>query len=128
MRRIALIAAAALALAQPAYAFEARNSLRVAQTSATDFTVGYKNTAKLTDYWCAAGDFAARGLGVAGPTRVYRLSPPPRGAGQGISFTLDPARAAGETGLTTFGGKQDGAFSAQGAVSSFCYDYDIERF
>ena len=83
--------------------------------------------AQLTDYWCAAGRFVSRHLGMPNRTRVYRLSPEPRKIGKGISFTLDASRSSGSTGITTFGGPQDGSMSA-GQADSFCYGFDFERF
>ncbi len=122
MRILTLLTA--LALASPAAALGPESRLRVTQTSNADFTVGYRSTAKLTDYWCAAGNFVTNTLGLPDSTRVYRLSPPPRKAGQGISFTLDASRSAGETGLSTFGGPQDGSMSAGGAYAQFCFVFD----
>lgn len=117
-----------LALAAPAQAFVSDQRLRVTRESETDFTVQYKSTARLTDYWCSAGRYVTRELGLSDRTRVYRLSPPPRKIGQGISFTLDAERSAGTTGLTTFGGPQDGSMSAGSAVAQFCYTFDDDFF
>jgi hypothetical protein len=36
-------------------------------------------------------------LGLSPDTPLHRQSPPPRKAGQGISFTLDPARSTGDS-------------------------------
>lgn len=113
----------ALAIANPAHAFLS-DRLRVTQQSAEDFTVEYASTARLTDYWCGAGRFVTQTLGLSDRTRVYRLSPPPRKMGQGISFTLDAGRSAGVTGLTTFGGRQDGSMAAGTAVAQYCYSFD----
>lgn len=123
MRLHILLTAFALA-ATPADAFFADLRLRVEQGPGNDFTVQYKSQAELTDYWCAAGLFVTQTLNLPDRTRVYRLSPPPRKQGQGIAFTLDAARSAGETGISTFGGPQDGSMSAGGAVSQFCYVLD----
>lgn len=126
MRILTLLAA--LTIACPALAFGYDFRFRVTQTSKTDFTVENKSRAALTDYWCGAGRFVTETLGMPSKTRVYRLSPPPQKSGRGISFTLDPSRSAGVTGLTTYGRKQDGSFSAGGAVAQFCYSYDFEDF
>ena len=54
-------------------------------------------------------------------TRIWRASPTPREAGQGILFTLDPARQAQGAGLSQFGsGPRDGALSVGQAVASHC--------
>ena len=119
---------AALAIISPADAFTYDLRFRVTQSSTTDFTVEFKSRAALTDYWCGAGRHVTNTLGMPDRTRVYRLSPPPRKSGQGISFTLDAARSAGVTGLTTFGGPQDGSMSAGGAVAEFCNTFDFEDF
>lgn len=126
MRALTLLTV--LAIASPAHAFLSEPRLRITQTSASDFTVEYNSLADLTDYWCAAGNFVTNTMGLPDRTRVYRLSPPPRKTGQGISFTLDADRSAGTTGLTTFGGPQDGSMSAGGAYAQFCFSYDIEPF
>lgn len=121
MRILTLLAA--LALATPAAAFDTPFRMRVQQTSATDFTVLYNSQAEITDYWCAAGNFVTNTLGLSDRTRVFRASSHPPKAGQGISFSLDPARSVGKTGLTTFGGPQDGSFSAGGAYAQFCFEF-----
>jgi hypothetical protein len=126
MRILTLLAA--LAIAGPALAFGFDLRFRVTQNSKADFTVEYKLNASTTDYWCGAGRFVKNTLHLPDRTRVYRLSPPPIKSGKGISFTLDPARSAGTTGITTFGGPQDGSMSAGGAVAAFCHAYDFEKF
>lgn len=113
-----------LAIASPAFAFVNDPRLRVSQINSSDFIVEYKWNADLTDYWCAAGNFVMNTLGLPDRTRVYRLSPLPRRAGQGISFTLDADRSVGETGITSFGGPQDGSKSAVAAVAQYCYSFD----
>ncbi len=118
----------AFALGVPAQAFGTEPRLRVTQEPGGDFTVGYNSQADITDYWCAAGNFVTNVMALPDRTRVYRKSPPPRKAGQGISFTLDASRSAGETGLSTFGGLQDGSMSAGGAFAQFCFNYVIEDF
>ena len=123
---LAPILAAALAL--PAGAFITDVRLDISPGPGSDFTVEFDVRAKLTDYWCAAGNYVTNTMGLPDKTRVYRLSPPPRKQGQGIVFTLDPARSSGETGITTFGGPQDGSMSAGGAVAQFCYVFDEEFF
>lgn len=116
MRTLSLLAA--LTLASPAWA--SLDRLPITQDSSTDFTVGYKARAGLNNYWCAAGRYVTETLELPDDTRIYRLSPPPRKAGQGITFTLDPAKSSGETGLSIFGGLQDGGVSASGVQSSQC--------
>lgn len=124
--RIAAVVTA-LALATPAFSDGFGARLKVTQNSATDFTVQYRSPAVLTDFWCAAGNYVTKSLGQPDRTRVYRMSPPPRGSGQGISFTLDASRSAGDTGITTFGGPQDGSMSAGGAYAQYCVNRRVDR-
>jgi hypothetical protein len=121
MRALAFVLALA---ATPAVALFSGLQLRVSPGPDGDFTVHYASQARLTDYWCAAGLHVTQRLDLADSTRVYRLSPPPRKAGQGIAFTLDASRSAGETGLSTFGGPQDGSMAAGVAVAQFCHVYE----
>ena len=123
-----LILLAAMIAAVPALALPMLHQMQVTSEDGGDFTVQYHAQARLTDYWCAAGLYARRDHGLSDRARIYRQSPPPRGAGQGIRFTLDAAHSAGTTGITTFGGRQDGSMSVAVAVNSFCYDLDLPRF
>ena len=124
MRFLALVAVVALAF--PADAFVSEVRLRVQQGPGTDFTVLFNSQAKLTDYWCAAGNHVTNTQGYPDRTRVFRMSPPPRVAGEGISFTLDATRSAGDTGLSTFGGVQDGSMAAGSAFAKFCFIFENE--
>jgi hypothetical protein len=130
MRNLAILAplVTLMAFATPAAAFRATNGFTVDSTGAQDFVVNYRVTRNETAYWCAAGQFVTRELGLPAKTRIYRASPPPRGAGQGIAFTLDPAAAASESGLSTFGRGSDGSVSAGHARGSYCSIYDIIPF
>lgn len=116
MRTLTLLAL--VLTASPSWASYDR--LPITQNGPVDFTVGYFAGASLSNYWCAAAKHVTNTMGLPGKTRVYRLSPPPPRAGQGISFTLDASRSAGDTGISTFGGAQDGGFSAGSARSEFC--------
>ncbi len=115
------LAAALASLPISAVAFTAQNGMHVQQTGPGDMAVGYWSLASETDYWCAAGDYAARVLGVPSATRLYRATPKPRGRAQGIVFTLEPARRAEGAGLSSFGsGPRDGSISVGMAVGSYC--------
>jgi len=127
MRTLTLLAALAFALATPAHAFGPEPRLRVTQEPNGDFTVQYDSRARLTDYWCAAGNFVTNTLRMPDRTRVFRQSPPPRKAGQGIRFTLDASRSAGDTGITTFGGPQDGSMLAGGVDAAYCVNRSADR-
>ena len=112
---------AALLLPLPASAWTARNGMTAVQTAPSEITVIHEVRRGDTDYWCAAGDFAQREMGVPGNTRLWRASPKPRGAGDGIVFTLDKAKAAPGAGLSQFGsGPRDGSIPVSMAVGSFC--------
>ena len=89
--------------ATPAVAFRAENGMIVDQTGPTEFTVASRIGRGPTEYWCAAGDYAIRVLGVPGRTAIYRVTPPPRQGGQDITFSLDPAIGTAETGISRFG-------------------------
>ena len=85
-------------LASPAMAFQARNGAEVTGT-ATEIVVVARPGLSSSESWCAAGDFVIRGLGLSGTTPVYRLSPPPRRGGEGVTFSLSPEGASERTGL-----------------------------
>lgn len=111
----------ALLLPAPAAAFTAQNGMTALETAPAEITVLHDVRRADTDYWCAAGDFAQRALGLPGKTRIWRASPKPRRAGEGIVFTLDPQKAAKGAGLSQFGGgPRDGSIPVGMAVGSFC--------
>ena len=110
-----------LALPLPAAGFTARNGMEAAQVGPTEIAVAFRSGRSDTDYWCAAGDFAQRAMGMPVVTRLWRASPKPRGTGEGIVFTLDPERQAEGAGLSQFGaGPRDGAISLGAAVAGHC--------
>lgn len=112
---------APLLLPLPAAAFTAQNGMTAVQTAPAEITVIHEVRRGDTDYWCAAGDFAQRVMGLPGKTRIWRASPKPRGAGEGIVFTLDAAKAAKGAGPSQFGsGPRDGSIPAAMAVGSYC--------
>jgi hypothetical protein len=121
MRILPTLAAAAL-LAPPAHAFVATYPFTVESTGPQEFTVAFATTRFEIGYWCAAGEFVTRGLGLPNETRIYRASPVPRAAGQGIVFTLDPAAGQRDNGLSTFSADNDGSVSA-GHALTFCSDF-----
>ena len=112
---------APLLLPLPAAAFTAQNGMTAVQTGPSEITVLHEIRRGDTEYWCAAGDFVQRAMGAPGNTRLWRASPKPRRAGDGIVFTLDEARAAPGAGLSQFGsGPRDGSIPVSMAVGSFC--------
>ena len=80
----------------------ARNGLVVRQTSQTDFEVPWRGLSAPHEFWCAAGDFAMQRLHVPGRTRLYRVSPEHRGAGEAVRFSLSP-EGAQPTGIAVIG-------------------------
>lgn len=111
----------AMLLPVPAAAFTAQNGMTAVQTGPSGIAVIHEAKRADTDYWCAAGDFAQRALGLPGGTRLWRASPKPRRAGEGIVFTLDRGQAADDAGLSHFGsGPRDGSIPVSMAVGSFC--------
>jgi hypothetical protein len=114
MFRMTLAAATLLAL--PAFAFTAPNQLRVVAAGPDTFEVQFRATARGDiDYWCAAGAYAKSQLRAGSTTPIYRISPPPRRAGQGVTFSMNPAGAASSTGLNTVGGSGGGSMSVAAA-------------
>ena len=121
MRLTLVVLLLSLVSAPPAAAFMARNGMHAVQVGPTEIAVIHEVTRDDTDYWCAAGDFAETVLARPGATRIWRATPKPRRAGEGIVFTLDPAKAAEGAGLSQFGaGPRDGSLSVAMAVGSFC--------
>jgi len=97
------LAACLTSAATSASAFLAINGLRVEPTGANSFYVPLSTLTADQAFWCAAGDFVKRGLGLPNKTPIYRLTPPPRQRGKGIEFSLDPAGASEKTGVSIFG-------------------------
>jgi hypothetical protein len=99
--RFALLAALVLAAA-PAAAYTTRQGERVEPQGDGQFQVLASPGQGATASWCAAGDYVLHRLGLPPETRIWRLSAPPRGAGQGVTFGLSDT-AAQSSGLFDFG-------------------------
>lgn len=67
------------------------------------FEVPWRGRSGPRDFWCIAGEYARYDLGLPGRTRLYRTSPLPRRAGEGVRFSLSPDGAQ-PTGLALIGG------------------------
>jgi len=89
-------------LASPAMAFQARNGVSVIG-NADQIMVQASPGQAAPQSWCAAGDYVIRALGLGPATPVYRISPPPRRAGEGVVFSLSPEGAAERNGLLQIG-------------------------
>jgi hypothetical protein len=88
-----------------ASAWTAANGMTVTSDSARSFVVAPRGgMSNSTDYWCAAGDFAIRRLGLRPSTRLFRMSSGTRG---GVRFSLDE-KGSVPSGVTVFGSKDSG--------------------
>lgn len=101
MRRTALIAPlfVALAAAAPAHAWLSAEGYRVEDRGNGTFEVLTSPGQSATESWCAAGAYVSRFLGQGPTADIWRVTPPPRRAGEGVVFSLSPQGAAPETGL-----------------------------
>jgi hypothetical protein len=109
---------ALLLLTTPAHAYLAQNSLRV-QGDAAAFEVQFSPGMGAPNAWCAAGDYAIRYLGLSGTAKIWRISEPPRGVGEGVSFATSPAGAATKSGLIRLN-EQEAALTAS-AAQQMCW-------
>jgi hypothetical protein len=89
-----------------ASAFTAANGMTVTSDGARSFVVApLRGRNSTTDYWCAAGDFAIRRLGLRPSTRLFRMTP--GSSRTGIRFSLDE-KGSVPSGVTVFGSKDSG--------------------
>jgi hypothetical protein len=125
MQRPAAILALVLAFAAPAAAvpaswFRAVNGMWVEPETPRKFYVPWRGQPGPQVFFCAAGDYVIRRLGLPQSTRIYRLSEPPRRAGEGIWFSLDAEGAASKTGVTTLANSGPANSLSAAASKSFC--------
>lgn len=99
-------------IAGPAAAFLSRNNLLIVPEGNDTFNIPFRGRSGDNEFWCAAGDYVQRGLGLPANTRIWRLSEPPRRRGEGIRFSLRPDGAASRTGLAVFGSGPAGSVLA----------------
>jgi hypothetical protein len=104
-------------LASPSMAFQARNDAQVAGTAA-EIVVASRPGLSSSESWCAAGDFVIRALGQPATTPLYRVTPPPRRAGETVTFSLSSEAATDRTGLLLLGDR-DASLSA-GHAQALC--------
>lgn len=102
MRRL-FYAALCAGLASPAAAFVAENGLIVRSGGSAGFDVAWNGPAGASDFWCAAGDYAIRGLNLPTATRIYRYDAPWRRSGETVRFGLQESLAQ-RTGLVRLQG------------------------
>ncbi|MFN0114129.1 MAG: hypothetical protein ACKVPY_05580 [Paracoccaceae bacterium] len=107
-------------LAVPASAWTARNGLEVQPTGrAGEVVVEYDGRLDQTDFWCAAGDYVIRVMGLASSTRLYR-SATPRQRGHGYMFTINREDGTPKSGITSIGkNRDDTSISAGHAQTAF---------
>ncbi|MFN3825914.1 MAG: hypothetical protein ACK4RN_18255 [Pseudorhodobacter sp.] len=121
MRIIPVLALLSLAAPLEARTITAQNGMVAAQAGPTEILVGHRARANATDYWCAAGDYAVRVMGLPNATRIWRATPASARVGQGVLFTLDAAKKAEGAGLSEYGsGPRDGSMSLGMAVGNYC--------
>ena len=101
MIRILVLTFSIFGLSTTAQAFIASNGLLVEDAAGGDFRVPYRGLSAASDFWCAAGDYVVRDLGLPPDTRVFRTSSPPRRGGDGMTFSLSPSNAK-KSGLGLF--------------------------
>lgn len=118
--RLTLSALAVALAATPASAYLAKNDKIVRDIDGVRFEVLQRGGLGASEAWCAAGDYALRFLGLPPTTRIWRISPPPRRQGEGITFALTSEGTAGRTGLVQLAG-DDGSLSAAHA-EQLCLD------
>ena len=126
MRRLVIAAILASAIAIPADSatrFRARNGLFVVPETARTFSVPFTISGDDNDFWCAAGDFVQRGLGLPGRTPIFRVTPPPRRQAQGIRFSLDAAGAAARTGVSIFSNSGPANSVSASIARNLCPDF-----
>ena len=113
----ALAFAVMLALAGTAAAFRAPNGFVVQDLGNGQFEVQSRGGLSDANAWCAAGSYAQRVLGM-NTGQIWRISPSPRPAGAGITFSTSSQGAASSTGMATIGGS--GGSMSVPAAQSIC--------
>ena len=84
--KIAAFALALLPSAASAGFPEAQLSFRSTQMDV--FSIPYMGRSSPRDFWCAAGDYVVSELNLSPNTPIYRLTPTPGLAGDGVRFSL----------------------------------------
>jgi hypothetical protein len=106
-----------LGLSGPSFAYMTRHGIYVQQLDDGTMFVPYQGLTSDKSFWCAVGDYVKNGLHSPSGTRIFRMSEPPRHAGQGILFSLDGKGAASKTGISVFGSGPAGSLSATTAFA-----------
>lgn len=101
--------------------------LKVADTGGGAFTVSGRTDFWARGYWCAAGDYAQRRLGLPVTARLYVAQPYQRGS-RSIGFSTSDAGLSAQK-LLTVGEtmRTAGANLSVGQARSYCADVSINR-
>ncbi|APG46282.1 hypothetical protein PhaeoP97_00849 [Phaeobacter porticola] len=103
-----MVGLALASMPNSAFAFRAINKLEVVPAGQNQFEVIGRAGAFKPDYWCAAGDYTRRSLGLSWQTKIYAVdgigASITTGARSAVRFTLDPVAA----GVTPFDGNWTG--------------------
>ena len=113
------IIAAVLLTAIPAHAYEAKNDLIVTDLGNGTYEVRPRGGLSAPAAWCAMGDYATRILDLPPTAPLWRVSEPPRAAGQSILFALIGDGAASKTGLVIL--TDTNASVSAGFASELCW-------
>lgn len=108
----------AASLSAPAEAYLAGNGLRVEALGATSFRVPFGGAGGASAFWCAAGEYAQRRLGLGVTDRIWRATPVPRKSGEPMAFSTQASASAGDTGLIILYGRNDGSLSVAAALNT----------
>ena len=124
--KIVLLAAGMMA-AQPAWAnFRSLNGLRVYQLDAQVFEVVGRGPYIFEDFWCSAGDYAHRKLGIPWSADLYisRSIGPSEATGRrsAVQFTTDPTKITEAVNGRSYSfiatGRRQSVTQARGACDS----------
>jgi hypothetical protein len=108
-----------IGLSSPSFAYKTQHGLIVQAMDDGTMYVPSQGLTKEKSFWCAVGEYVQHGLHKPGNTRIYRMSEPPRRAGQGVLFSLNGEGAASYSGVAVVGSGPAGSLSANMA-SALC--------
>ena len=126
---IPLLATLVVAFAAPASSqdFRAENHMRVTATGAGSFTVSGMAELGARDYWCAAGDYATRRLGLRPTDRLFVTQPYAKSA-RSVGFSVEAGnlvpKGALVLGVTL---NEPGSDMSVGQARGYCADRKLRR-
>jgi hypothetical protein len=115
---LAAITTAVVIAAGPAQAYYAINHFFVRRISADRLEVFPRGGLTNIDGWCAVGDYVITMMSLPPATPIWRISEPPRHAGESLVFSLSPKGAATSNGLYQLG--TTSLSVTAGAARAFC--------